>query len=168
VLNLAHPIVGPGWQVWLETSALAIAMRQWTWLYPAVEIVHILGFVVVVGAAFFFDLRLLGLARSVPVTALARHLLTWARAGFAVVVPTGLMMFTAHATEMASNPVFRIKLVLIAAAVLNAAAFHQWPFKAVAGWDVAAATPAWARTAAVLSLLCWSGAIACGRLLAYF
>src|SRR5882762_8006170 len=133
-------------------------MRQWTWLYPAVEIAHILGFVVVVGAAFFFDLRLLGLARSVPVTALARHLLTWARAGFAVVVPTGLMMFTAHATEMASNPVFRIKLVLIAAAVLNAAA----------GWDVAAATPAWARTAAVLSLLCWSGAIACGRLLAYF
>jgi hypothetical protein len=145
-----------------------MAMRQWTWLYPAVEIVHILGFVVVVGAAFFFDLRLLGLARSVPVTALASHLLTWARVGFAVVVPTGLMMFTAHATEMASSPVFRIKLVLIAAAVLNAAAFHQWPFRAVAGWNVATATPAWARTAAVLSLLCWSGAIACGRLLAYF
>jgi len=58
-------------------------------------------------AAFFFDLRLLGLARSVPVTALASHLLTWARAGFAVVVPTGLMMFTAHATEMASEPGLR-------------------------------------------------------------
>ena len=123
---------------------------------------------VVVGAAFFFDLRLLGLARAVPVTALASHLLTWARAGFAVVVPTGLMMFTAHATEMASNPVFRVKLVLVAAGVLNAAAFHQWPFKSVGGWDVGTTTPPWARTAALVSLLCWSGAIACGRLLAYF
>jgi hypothetical protein len=163
-----HPIQGPAWQVWLETSTLAVAMRQWAWLYPVVEIVHILGFVVVVGAAFFFDLRLLGLARSVPVTALAGHLLTWARAGFALVVPTGLMMFTAHATEMASNPVFRIKLVLITAGVLNAAAFHRWPFKSVSGWDTGAVSPAWARTAAVLSLLCWSAAIACGRLLAYF
>jgi hypothetical protein len=143
-------------------------MRQWAWLYPIVEIVHILGFVVVVGAAFFFDLRLLGLARTVPVTALASHLLTWARAGFAVVVPTGLMMFAAHATEMASNPVFGIKLVLITTGVLNAAAFHQWPFKSVNGWDVRATTPPWARTAAVTSLLCWSGAITCGRLLAYF
>ena len=143
-------------------------MRQWAWLYPAVEIVHILGFVVVVGAAFFFDLRLLGLARSVPVTALASHLLSWARAGFAVVVPTGLMMFTAHATEMASSPVFRIKLILVAAGVLNAAAFHQWPFKSVNGWDVGANAPAWAKATALVSLLCWSGAIACGRLLAYF
>jgi len=143
-------------------------MRQWAWLYPAVEIVHILGFVVVVGAAFFFDLRLLGLARAVPVTALASHLLSWARAGFAVVVPTGLMMFTAHATEMASNPLFRVKLLLIAAGVLNAAAFHQWPFKSVDGWNVGASAPGWAKATALISLVCWSAAIACGRLLAYF
>ena len=143
-------------------------MRQWTWLYPAVEILHIMGFVIVVGAAFFFDLRLLGLARSVPVTALASHLLSWARAGFAVVVPTGLMMFTAHATEMASNPVFRIKLILVAVGVLNAAAFHQWPFKSVDGWNVGASAPAWAKATALVSLVCWSAAIACGRLLAYF
>ena len=36
-----HPPSGPAWLVWLETSSVAVAMRQWTWLYPAVEIVHI-------------------------------------------------------------------------------------------------------------------------------
>jgi len=61
-----HPPVGPAWLVWLETSALAMAMRQWTWLYPSVEIVHILGFVVLVGAAFMFDLRLLGVSPATP------------------------------------------------------------------------------------------------------
>src|SRR4029450_8044254 len=93
----------------------------------------------------FFDLRLLGLGRVLPVSALAAHLLTWARLGFGLVVPTGFMMFAAHATECAGNPAFRLKLLLIAAAVLNAGAFHQWPFKSVGRWDVAAATPAWAR-----------------------
>lgn len=163
-----HPPEGAAWLVWLETSALAIAMRQWQWLYPIVEILHILGFVMVVGGGFFFDLRLLGLGRGLPVSALAAHLLTWARLGFGLVVPTGFMMFAAHATEFASNPAFRLKLVLIAAAVINAGAFHQWPFKSVGRWDVAAATPAWAQMAAALSLVLWTGAICCGRLLAYF
>lgn len=163
-----HPPEGAAWLVWLETSALAVAMRQWQWLYPIVEILHILGFVLVVGGGFFFDLRLLGLGRGLAVSALATHLLTWARLGFALVVPTGFMMFTAHATEFAGNPAFRLKLILIGAAVLNASAFHRWPFKSVRRWNVAAATPAWARLAAALSLVLWTGAICCGRLLAYF
>jgi hypothetical protein len=162
-----HPPEGAAWLVWLETSALAVAMRQWQWLYPIVEILHILGFVLVVGGAFFFDLRLLGRGRSLAVSGMATHLLTWSRAGFALVVPTGFMMFTAHATEFAVNPAFRLKLILIAIALLNAAAFHRWPFRGVAGWDVGGGAPAWARVAAVISLTCWIGAIACGRLLAY-
>jgi hypothetical protein len=163
-----HPPEGAAWLVWLETSALAVAMRQWQWLYPIVEILHILGFVLVVGGAVFFDLRLLGWGRSLAVTGLAAHLLAWARTGFALVVPTGLLMFSAHATEFAVSSVFRLKLILIAAAVLNAAAFHRWPLRSVTRWDVAAGTPAWARMAAVLSLACWTGAICCGRLIAYF
>ena len=51
---------------------------------------------------------------------------------------------------------------------LRASAFHRWPFKSVAGWDVTTATPVWARVAAVPSLALWTGAVSCGRLLAYF
>jgi len=163
-----HPPEGAAWLVWLETSALAIAMRQWQWLYPIIEILHILGFVLVVGGGFFFDLRLLGLGRGLAVSALAAHLLTWARLGFALVAPTGLVMFIAHATEFAANPAFRLKLILIGVAVLNAVAFHRWPFRSVGRWDVAVTTPRWARMAAALSLMLWTGAICCGRLLAYF
>jgi hypothetical protein len=143
-------------------------MRQWLWLYPIVEIVHIAGIVVLVGAAAMFDLRLLGWSRRLPVSAMAAHLLPWARAGLGIVVPTGAMMFVAHAAEMAANPAFRLKLVLIAAALANAAAFHRWPFRSVSRWDVEAPSPVPARFAAIASLALWSGAIACGRLLAYF
>jgi hypothetical protein len=162
-----HPAAG-GWPAWLESTAVAVAMRQWLWLYPIVEIVHIAGFVVLVGAAAMFDLRLLGLSRALPVSGLARHLLPWARASLVLVVPTGLMMFTAHAGEFVTNPAFQLKLALIAAALLNAGVFHRWPFRAVHGWDTVRPAPPAARVAAVLSLVLWTGALACGRLLAYF
>jgi hypothetical protein len=163
-----HPPEGAAWLVWLETTALAAAMRQWLWLYPAVEIAHIVGFVVLAGAAAMFDVRLLGISPRLPVTGLERHLLPWARASLLVVVPSGALMFVAHATEMAANPAFRLKLVLLAAAGLNATVFRRAPFRSVERWNAQARAPLAARTAAVLSLLLWTGVIACGRLLAYF
>ena len=152
-----HPPSGPAWLVWLETTGLAVAMRQWLWLYPIVEILHIIGLAVLVGAAVLFDFRLLG----------AGHLLPWARASLLFIVPSGLMMFSAHATEMASNPAFQLKLVLLAAAALNAAAFHLGTFRTVMAWDREAPAPSAAKISALLSLLLWSGVITCGRLLAY-
>jgi hypothetical protein len=163
-----HPPAGPAWQVWLESTSLAVAMRQWMWLYPTVEILHILGFIVLVGSAFMFDLRLLGLSRDLPVVGMARHLLRWARASLLIVVPTGVMMFSAHATEFATNPAFQLKLVFITAALVNAAVFHRWPFRAVTDWNTEVAGPLSARAAGILSLALWTGVVACGRLLAYF
>ncbi|HEX2229979.1 MAG TPA: DUF6644 family protein [Candidatus Binatia bacterium] len=162
-----HPPTGPAWLVWLETTPLAAAMREWLWLYPIIEILHILGLAVLVGAAALFDLRLLGVSRSIRVTALAGHLLVWARRSLLLIVPTGLMMFTAHATEMASNPAFQLKLTLLIAAGVNAAAFHAGVFHGVASWDLEAPAPLAAKISAVLSLCLWAGVITCGRLLAY-
>ncbi|HEU5320029.1 MAG TPA: DUF6644 family protein, partial [Methylomirabilota bacterium] len=160
-----HPAAGPAWLVWLESSAVAVAMRQWAWLYPVVEIVHIVGFVVLVGAAVMFDLRLLGLSRALPVAGMAGHLLRWARWSLVLVVPSGALMFTAHATEMAVNPAFRLKLLFLAAAFLNAGLFHRVPFRTVADWDTGVRAPAAARAAGLLSLALWLGVISCGRLL---
>jgi len=164
---LTHVLSGAAWLVWLETSAPAGAMRNWLWLYPIVEIVHIIGFVVLVGAAVMFDLRLLGVSRALPASAMARHHLPWARAALLLVVPTGALMFIAHATDFAGNPAFRVKLILLAAAGLNALLFHRGAFRSVTGLESVVAVPATARAAAVVSLVLWVGVIAAGRLLAY-
>src|SRR5918992_5571099 len=102
-----HLPAGPGWLVWLESTSLAEAMRQWLWLYPTVEIIHILGLVVLVGFAVVFDLKLLGVSPELPVQELARNVLTSAQWSLLVIIPSGLLMFIAHATEMASNPAFQ-------------------------------------------------------------
>ena len=66
------------------------------------------------------------------------------------------------------NPAFRLKLVLIAAAGLNAAIFRRAPFRSVGDWDTGRRAPVAARIAAGVSLVLWTAVIACGRLLAYF
>jgi len=151
----------------LERSALATAMRQELWLYPSVEILHILGFVTLVGAILVLDLRLLGLTPALSVRQLAGHVLPWALGALVVIVPTGLLMFIAHAADLVGNRAFVVKLVLILGAGMNAAAFHLGPYRNVAQWDRDATSPGAARLHAALSLVLWTGVIICGRLLAY-
>lgn len=157
----------PGILGWLDSSALGAAMRGSIWMYPIVEIVHIFGFVLVVGSVVMFDLRLLGLSASIPVRALAHHLLRWSVGGLLLVVPAGLMMFSAHPHDFISNKVFLVKLSLIAVAALNAAWFHLGIYRSVTAWDAHAAAPAAAKLHALLSIGLWIGVICCGRLLAY-
>ena len=51
----------------IEASGLGVAMRQWLWLYPAVEVVHLAGIALLFGSIAVLDLRLLGLSRSIAV-----------------------------------------------------------------------------------------------------
>lgn len=166
-MQASDSAAGAGWLDWLGDSALGAAMRGDLWLYPLVEVVHIIGFSVLVGSVVMFDLRVLGLSRSIAVTALARHLLVWSLAALLLIVPAGLMMFSAHPHDFASNNVFILKLGLIATAGLNAALFHIGVYRTVSGWNIDASAPAIAKVQALLSIALWFSVILCGRLLAY-
>ncbi len=155
----------------LEASGLGQAMRQWLWLYPSVEVVHLVGIALLFGSIVVLDLRLLGLSRHIPVRMLARHVLPWTAASFVLIIPSGLLMFMAHASEFVESEVFILKLLLIMAAGLNAALFHAITFRTADVWDTEEMRklppPPSARLAGALSLVLWISVIACGRLLAY-
>ena len=156
----------------LEGSALARAMREWLWLYPSVEVVHLVGIALLFGSIAVLDLRLLGLSRGIPVRRLAAHVLPWTAASFVLILPSGLLMFVAHATEFVQSQVFVLKMLLILGAGLNAALFHTVTMRTVDVWDAEdmrrLPPPPSARAAAAISLATWIAVIACGRLLAYF
>jgi len=151
----------------IEQLPLAVAMREQLWLYPAVEIVHITGFVLLAGSIAVLDLRLLGLSPRLPVRALAAHVLPWSLGALILIVPSGLLMFIAHAGDLIGNPAFIAKMTLLMCAGLNAALFHAGAFCGAALWDTGAAVPAAAKVHAAVSLLIWVSILACGRLLAY-
>ena len=156
----------------LEASGLGRAMREWLWLYPSVEIVHILGIALLFGSIAVLDVRLLGFSKTMSVRRLARHVLPWTAASFLLIIPSGLLMFVAHATDFISSPVFVIKLCLIMLAGVNAALFHSIAMRTANVWDIEEMRdlppPPSVRLAGAASLLIWVSVIACGRLLAYF
>lgn len=136
----------------LEGSALAAALRASTWLYPTIEALHILGVALVVGSALALDLRLLGLGGSLDAEPLARFLGRVALVAFVgLSLPSGALLFITQATSLAANPVFWTKVALLAAAGANA-----WLFRRGVR-----------RSAAVVSLVAWTGILFCGRFLAY-
>jgi hypothetical protein len=151
----------------LEEGSIAAAMRDSLWLYPTVETVHIVGFVVLVGAVFLFDLRLLGFSRRLSVRQLALHLLPWSAAALVLIVPTGILMFASAATDLIGNRAFVVKMLLLMLAATNAAAFHLGPFRSVERWDHDVPAPVAAKLHALASLLIWVAVLACGRFIAY-
>lgn len=156
----------------LEASGFGQAMRESLWLYPAVEIVHLVGIGLLFGSIAILDFRLLGFSKSISVRRLAGHVLPWTAAAFLLIVPSGLMMFIAYASDLISSPVFAVKMCLIMVAGLNAGLFYTIVFPSVDVWDSEEmrklGPPPFARLSAAVSLLVWISVIACGRLLAYF
>lgn len=151
----------------VEASGLARFMREALYAYPAAETVHIAGLALLFGSIAIVDLRLLGLGRRVPVTALVAFAVPWSITGFVVAASTGLLMFSAHIDEFLGQPVFLLKMSLIVLAALNAALLHRGALRSAAGFDTLHPSPRRVRVAAGLSLALWLGVIGCGRMLAY-
>ena len=150
----------------LQESALGHAMRSSPALYPAVEILHILGFVVLVGSILALDLRLLGLGRAIPIQPMSQLLLPLSRFGFLLAISMGFLLFSADAAHVVRNPAFQTKLLLIAAALVNILIANVGAWRRLALWraEVSGA----AKVSALVSLLLWLSTICAGRLIGYF
>lgn len=155
------------WLEWLENTSIALSIRQSLWLYPTLEIVHILGIVLLVGAAFMFDLRLLGFSKELSVGGLSRHLLPWSQKGLYLIFPSGILLFMTNAKSLAINPIFWLKMGLLVIAGINVLIFHRFIFNKIIRLEKSHLLPNDAKIAAGISILVWIAIIACGRWLAY-
>ena len=153
---------------WLANTPGSIALHEAPWGYPLLESAHVWTMCLFLGMIVLLDLRLLGLTmRRVPVSQVAGRLLPWARAGFVVMVITGVLLFYAIPVRTFHSIWFRYKVVALILAGLNAWAFHWGVFRNVAEWDLDPVPPKRARMAGILSLTLWASIIIAGRMIAY-
>ena len=154
------------WQA-IEGSSLATFVKDAVWAYPALETVHIIGLGLLFGAIIAFDLRVLGLNKSLPLSQLGRHLLPWVWTGFALNATSGVLLFASDALEFSSNPALWAKLSLIVLAGVNALYFQARIMPSATAWEANTATPTRARLSAMLSMTLWLAIIVAGRMIAY-
>ena len=153
---------------WLGSTPWSIALLESLYAWPLVESTHVLSLALFVGTAVINDLRLLGWTmNSVPVSEVTGRLLPWTRVGFAVIVITGLLLFYSDPVRYYHNIFFRLKVLLMIGAGLNAFAFHRGIHRRVAEWDLDAVLPREARLAGAVSLVAWALIVVSGRMIAY-
>ncbi|MDA1095175.1 MAG: hypothetical protein O3A25_18200 [Acidobacteria bacterium] len=142
------------------------AFMHSAWGWPTAESLHFTGLCLLIGTVGVFDLRMLGVARGIPMHAL-HNLVPWGVGGYLLNVTTGVMFVVSAPDQYLFNPAFQVKLSLMVVAGLNVLFFYRFVFAPVkaAGAD---AVDRGARTAAAVSLMCWIGVIVCGRLITYY
>jgi hypothetical protein len=155
-----------GLVVWLRSTSISEFIRVSSWLWPVCEILHFFGLSLLVGVAGFFDLRLLGFMKRVPISA-AWTLMPWAKAGFAIAAITGLTFFVGAPDQYIDNPAFYFKLLFLILANLNAAYFEVMYRKLVESREADGAVPRAFRVIAVVSVVSWFFVIYWGRMLPF-
>ena len=147
--------------LWLESTAFSTWVRESTsiFAFPIILAVHTIGLGLLAGLNAALDLRLLGFAARIPVVEFRRFLpVMWL--GLWLNVISGITLLIAYPTKALTNPVFYLKLGLIAVALSILRMVRRRAL-------TEGAMPDTLKKLALASLVCWAGAIAAGRLLAY-
>lgn len=153
---------------WLGETPWSVALLESRYAWPLVESAHVLTLALFVGTTIMMDLRLTGLAfRGVPVQSFTGRLLPWTQAGFIVMTVTGLLLFYSQPLRYYHNVFFRVKVVVMIAAGVNAFIFHRGAHRRASGWGADAIPPRSARVAGAVSLTAWALVVVTGRLIAY-
>jgi hypothetical protein len=145
---------------WLRDTNAATAIRESesVWGYPTVLFLHTFGMAILVGLISAIDLRILGVARQLPLAPMKRLFpLIWI--GFVINAITGLILFGIDGPNKIVNPAFPTKLLLIALGMVILLAGQRKVFSRASRPND--------KILAGLSLAVWAGAVTAGRLMAY-
>jgi len=158
-------------QVWLMKAFFAIKFARpfmnskWGW--PLCETLHFFGLSLLVGTIGMFDLRLLGVAKRIPISALHR-LVPWGVMGYGINLMTGLLFLSIAPDQYIFNRAFHFKMLFMALAGLNILVFYSAVFRKVNVLGSGADAPRAAKIIGGASLCLWIGIIVCGRLLTFY
>jgi hypothetical protein len=155
----------------LAATNLVALVNDNDWVWPVCEMLHFVGMALLIGTVGLVDLRILGVAKGLPIATLER-LIPWGVAGFVINAITGLMFIAGNPVggpiEYLSNLAFQIKMILVLIAGINLVVFY---FMGIAR-DLESVAPSGdagrsAKVVAVVSLVMWFGVICFGRLIMY-
>jgi hypothetical protein len=153
---------------WIFGTQLSIAIRESIWVYPILDVLHCVGILLVAGTIVVVDLRLLGFGlRRLSISSVIGQVLPWTLGGFGFMFITGSLLAWSEPVKLYHSLFFPWKLLFLAVAAINALLFHYGVYRGARTWDSALHTPARARWAGAVSIVCWIGVIAAGRAVGY-
>jgi len=158
-------------QRWLEetlgSADTVAALMQTQWAWPIAESVHFIGLTLLFGSIAAWDLRLLGMAKGVPIAAFHR-LVPLSVLGFTLNAATGSLFLMTFPDQYIYNPAFHLKVLFLGLAGANVLVFYAITYRHVNMQGPDTSIPLRARVAGVASLICWTAVIILGRLITFY
>ena len=152
----------------INDSAVAETIRGSFWVFPALETVHVLAIVFVLGSIARLDLRLMGLVLNErAVTQVSDEMLPYTWAAFGVATLFGIALWASKPLGYLGMAFFDVKMILILLAGLNMIVFQRVTFRAVGLWDRDPIPPGAVRFAGYLSMAFWVSVVVCGRFIGF-
>jgi hypothetical protein len=159
-------------ETFLQLAFVEDLIGTYRWFWSLNEVLHFLGLTLLVGIVAMYDIRLMGVAKRIPVAPL-RQLLPWALFGFVLCVFSGLVFVTGLWANVKLHPLealtidyfLQLKLAFIAFAGLNLLFLYKSGMaRATDNLGAGEEAPVLARFIAATSLFLWIGVIYWGRL----
>ena len=153
---------------WLADKPWSISLHESFYLFNWLETTHVLTLMLSLGMLFIIDARMLGWwLMEVPASKLAARLTVPMWVGFSIMIFTGVTLYTAIPVRYTTSIWFRVKMILLVLAAVNAWTFHRHLTQSSSTWDTASIPPRRTRVAAMTSLCLWAAIVVCGRFIAY-
>ena len=151
--------------LWCNETWIGQTVRESTWTFATVEVVHLWGLTILLGSVLVLYLRLAGLAmRSQPIEHVARQFAPWTILGLSVMVLSGGTLFLSEAVKCLESDPFRIKMALFFPAVL----FHFWLYRKILRVQRGRFNPILEKLAGAFAATLWLGVGIAGRLIGFY
>lgn len=152
--------------VWLAALPPSEAMRNSTAIWPIFETIHFIGLAMLVGVAGFFDMRLLGMFRRVPVQAV-KQFMPFAMIGFALNLVTGVGFFMMYPSQYINSLAWWMKVLFLVVAGGNALYFEAVAAPQMATLQPGEDSPGVFKVIGTVSLVSWFLVLYFGRMLPF-
>ena len=117
---------------WSDGMWMGETIRSSRLYFPIIETFHLLALTLLFGAILMLNLRLCGLMmKNLPVQQVAKDLSPWLLSSLAIILVSGLMLFSSEAMKCYASVPFQVKMVFLFTAI----AFHFTIYRGVTKSD---------------------------------
>jgi hypothetical protein len=150
---------------WCDHMWIGVAIRQSTWLFPAIETVHLLALAVLLGTIVIANLCALGIIlRRRGISQVVDDLASWTFSGLCIMLLTGILLFLSEATKCYNSPPFHVKMISLLLAITFQFTIYRKVIRAPRALRASLQT----RLAAGVSLILWFSVALAGRAIGYY
>jgi len=164
--RFVHIAVPMAFLLWLEDTFRWVQEADTIFAYPMILTFHTFGLAILVGISVGIDLRILGIARRLPLKPL-EGFYPLMMTGFWINVVSGILLFAPEATRWTFHPDFQLKMALVFLGVFLLQLIRVSVFRRGTATAGDANPTTTGKLLAAASIAVWVVAITAGRLTAY-